>query len=120
MSRGLARSGFDIDLRDGQASETSLSAILKHPTIEVKSDKLCRKTGNVFIEYRHKGRPSCIAVTTAQYYAIEFTDKSWLLIPTPRLKAIARQYYRKHRWVRGGDYDSTEGVLVPLHALLQA
>ncbi|MEA2168282.1 MAG: hypothetical protein QOF76_1582, partial [Solirubrobacteraceae bacterium] len=38
----------------------------------------------------------------------------WLIVPTSRLRAAARLAYRKGRLVRGGDNDTSEGVLVPI------
>ena len=120
MSDGIARSGFDIDLRHGKSREDAFAHVLQGATVEVKSDGACRRTGNLFVEYRQKGRPSGIAVTTADYWAFEYFDDCWLLIPTERLRAVARRVWRDHhgRRQRGGDFNRYEGVLVPIAWLL--
>jgi hypothetical protein len=119
MAIKLARAGFDIDLRDGEAKEDAFKTILNGTTVEVKSDKKCRTTGNLFVEYRQQGRPSGIAVTTADYWAFEYDDDCWLLLPTKKLKAIARMVSIHHRnnRVKGGDYNEYDGVLIPINWL---
>lgn len=120
MTKGLSRSGFDIDLNDGIEREAALAHLLKYGKVEVKSDKICRQTGNIFIEYRQKGQPSGIAVTTADYWAIEYDDDCWLIIPTAKLKAITRLAYRDKKKRRsGGDFDNFDGILVPVQWLLR-
>src|SRR3954454_12200058 len=114
MSEGLAREGFDVDLRHGLARENALVHLLLRAHVEVKSDGRCAETGRLFIEYRHNGRPSGIAVTTADRWAFEFDEDCWLIVPTNRLRAIARLAYRRGRIARGGDHNRSEGVLVPI------
>jgi hypothetical protein len=114
VTRGLAREGFDLDLRHGIARERALVHLLLRARVEVKSDSRCAATGNLFIEYRSHRRPSGIAVTEAERWAFEFDEDCWLIVPTSRLRAAARLAYRKGRLVRGGDNDTSEGVLVPI------
>ena len=124
MSDGLSREGFDIDLRFGQQAEGECMRLLLLRAgiefIEVKADEKARSTGNVFIEYRQRGRPSGIAVTTAQLYAIRISPLHWVWLPTERLKGLARLAYKQRRLACGGDYNRYEGVLVPLEWLVRA
>lgn len=118
-------SDFDFrnDLAFGQWKETELRNALENKTFECKADRKQRETGNVFIEYQQRGRPSGIAITKADFYAIEFADDCWILIPTPRLKEITRQVMRERRAMgkqmgtRGGDNENV-GVLVPITRLI--
>jgi hypothetical protein len=123
MTEGIARSGFDIDLRDGKAAEKSLAHMLFNSAaghlIEVKSDELCRKTGNLFIEFKQKGRPSGIATTEAHYWAFQYDKNCWLIVPTERLKGQARNAYAQGLITRGGDFDQYEGVLLPIEWLVK-
>ena len=120
MTQGKARSGFDVDLRDGEAREDAFVYTFLRARVEHKSDEACRRTGNVFIEYRQKGRPSGIAVTTAERWAIEYDGDCWLVVPTPRLKAITRLAYRDpKKRVKGGDGNQYDGVLVPVEWLVR-
>jgi hypothetical protein len=114
MSEGLAREGWDLDLRHGLARESALVHLLLRSLVEAKSDTRCAATGKLFIEYRSHGRPSGIAVTQADRWAFEFDEDCWLIVPTARLRAITRLAYRQRRLVRGGDHDRSEGVLVPI------
>lgn len=120
MASGLANEGFDIDLAKAGLREDAFANVLFKATVEHKSDKRARETGNVFIEFKQKGRDSGIAVTTAQFWAIEFDDDCWIVIPTERLKRIARKAYRANRSRFGGDFDQYEGVVVPLTELLRS
>lgn len=119
MAKAIARSGFDLDLKFGQSRENALSNILRgDKTVEVKSDAKCRTTGNVFVEFEQKGVASGIAVTTAEYWAFEVDDDQWVIIPTVRLKVIARHYFRQGKVRTGGDYNAYRGVLIPVEALV--
>jgi hypothetical protein len=116
VTTGLARAGFDIDLRYGQLREGRLAQILAAlgPLIEVKSDTKARSTGNLFLEYRQKGRPSGLAKTEAQWWAFEIDEDVWLIVPFRRLRAAAARAYRLGRTARGGDFNNYDGVLVPI------
>jgi hypothetical protein len=119
LSIGKAREGFDLDLKYGQSREEALSTLLRGgKTVEVKSDGKCRRTGNLFVEFRQKGRPSGLAVTTADYWAFEYDDDQWLIVPTAKLKAVAAVYYKQGKTALGGDGNKYEGVLVPIKALV--
>jgi hypothetical protein len=121
LSIGKAREGFDLDLKHGQSREDAISAILRgEKLVEVKSDGKCRSTGNLFIEFEQKGRPSGIAVTKAGYYAFEYNDDEWLIVPTAKLKRVARQYFKMGEVKSGGDNNNYKGVLVPVTALVDA
>jgi hypothetical protein len=85
----------------------------------VKSDRQAARTGNVFVEYRQPPGRSGIAVSTADWRAIEVGGLAWVLVERARLLALARRAYREGRRVKGGDYDRTEGVLVPVEWLVR-
>lgn len=125
-SSGIAREGWDLDLKHGEARECAFGRVMLEArttriTVECKADGKAKGTGNVFIEYRQKGRPSGIAVTTSEYYAIEISFERWIVITTPELKAICKRVMEKdpsRKCVRGGDFKKYEGVLVKLTELL--
>jgi hypothetical protein len=120
VSKGLSNKGFDIDLETGQFSEGVLADILRREGryIEVKSDAQCSKTGNVYIEYESRGKPSGISTTEAQWWALEFRPMRYILITLSDLKAIAAEVYMKKGPIAGGDYDTSKGVLIPVDRLL--
>jgi hypothetical protein len=119
MSSGLARAGFDIDLRHGQAREDALVHTLLASQVEAKSDGRARQTGNLFVEFRHHGRPSGISTTAAHRWAFEYDDGCWLIVPTERVREAARRALQEDRRAVGGDFDQSEGALVPIHWLVR-
>lgn len=122
MTKGLSRSGFDIDLREGEAREAALvraMASVGH-LVEHKRDHKAHDSGNVFIEYQQKGRPSGINVTTAQWWAIEFDANAWIVIETDRLRWLCRQAWRNPANRKsGGDNNNYRGVTVPVRDLVR-
>ena len=68
MSPTRASPNFDLDLKFGQERENELQEILHNEPIEVKCDRLCIKTGNVFVEFEDAGRPSGISITKSKFY----------------------------------------------------
>lgn len=115
------RPEFDIRLAEGEVREKRLREILTSKTIEVKADLMCRKTGNVLIEYcQGQSTISGIAVTSADFWAIEFQDDVFLLIPTDALRKIARNFYRAPEYrVDCGD-NNNKGVKIPIVGLVDA
>jgi hypothetical protein len=123
VAKGLARSGFDIDLAYGQANEAKLRNILwlEGNLIEVKADGWAVRTGNVFVEYRQHGRNSGISVTTAHWWAFHLVGlDTWALVATPRLKELARLSLSRFGPKFAGDNDKYEGALVPVHWLVSS
>ena len=116
MTDGLSGAGFDIDLAEAQVREGALAAILgaNGNRLEIKYDKICRHTGNLFVEFKQHGRPSGIAISKAEWWAFEYDDDRWLIIGTEPLKKIARKAYADGRRAKGGDYNQYDGVLVPI------
>jgi hypothetical protein len=120
MTVGLARSGFDIDLAEGKLREGVLRKALaaNGRLIELKSDKRYKETGNLFVEYRQKGRPSGIAVTECQWWATEFLPDRFIIVPYAVMLDRAMRAHLEGRTVKGGDNNLYDGVKVPLHWLL--
>ena len=110
---------FRYDLEIGKESENELSLIFQDSTIEVKDDsKHSARTGNVFIEYDSRNKPSGIATTQATYWAIKTSTNTFVIILTQRLKDIARNYIGTNRDIVGGDNNTSRGVLIPREELL--
>lgn len=119
MAKGQARSGWDIDLMDGEAREEAFRDVLLKRYVEHKADERCQTTGNVFIEFRQKGRPSGLATTEADYWAIEYAPDCRVVLPTGVLREVCAEVLGQRAYVRGGDGDNYEGVLVPIERLVQ-
>lgn len=114
---------FDIDLAYGQVKEKQLADILLNQKIEVKTDKIWHKTGNVAIEYMCSGKPSGIAVSKAPFYAIilaiEEEIHNIVIIHTTKLKDIARKLKNEGKTTFGGDNNASKMVLVPISELFK-
>lgn len=114
---------YTHDLKFGEMKEKELADILLNQEIEVKTDKMFCKTGNVAVEYESRGKPSGISKTKAKYWVFILVDRdlkteSMVLIPTSRLKKIARRYLKTDRDVHGGDLDekgipTSRMILIP-------
>ena len=110
-------SDFKYDLKVGKVKESELGDAFTGKTIEVKRDLKAGATGNVFVEYESRGKPSGISTSEADYwcFALRFV---FLLIPTQRLKALCRPYLGGSRDKQGGDSNTSKGILLPVKELL--
>lgn len=121
MADGLAREGFDIDLRFGQERELTFAEVLlirDGHFLELKSDQRARSTGNVFVEYRQHGRPSGIATTDSHWWTVEVEDDVFVTMPTRRMRALASAAVKSGRKTMGGDGNAYEGALVRVEDLV--
>jgi hypothetical protein len=117
---------FDLDLKFGEFHEQLLFQSLSktgNVTVEVKTDRLAVKTGNLAVEFRYRGRPSGIQTTKADEYFFVVVEQDGSIryrfnIPTARLKKIAHSRYKNGFTVRGGQNNQSEMVLVPVNLLL--
>ena len=108
------KSDFDLDLSTGQTGENTVQNLLNIETVEVKTDFMAAQTGNLAIEFESRGFQSGIAVTKAEYWAFLIPDKSLIMIKTDRLKELARKYFKKGSVVKGGDFNSSRIILIPI------
>ena len=110
-------SDFRHDLKLAQETENAFANILgPNTTIEIKDDLQASQTGNIFIEFESRGKPSGIATTEADYWTIHI-DGIWITIETKHLKDIARFMYKKNGTTNGGDSNTSKGVLIPIKNL---
>jgi hypothetical protein len=125
MAKGLARKGFDIDLRDGEFRQSKFAGMMRFGKVEHKRDYIAIRTGNVFVELSQRlasGErvPSGFNITIAEWWAFEFLDGRWLVIRTSELKPFVEAAYLacNGQLVRGGDNNDYWGVLIPLSKFL--
>ena len=111
-------SNFKYDLQLGQLGEQHLAKILMNKKIEVKTDYQATQTGNIFVEYYSRGKASGITTTQAQWYAFLLSNDKIILISTEELKDICRKYLWTKRDVKGGDNNTSQGILLPIKDLL--
>ena len=110
-------SDFRYDLEVGQSKENELAALLQGNKLEVKYDQRALETGNIFVEYESRNKPSGIATSEAEWYCYAFGD-NFHLIPARKLKTLCRKYIGTNRDTRGGDSNTSKGILLPISELL--
>lgn len=113
--------GWDIDLEFGLQGEKLVEELLKTKSkVEVKTDRMADKTGNVAVEYAYKGLPSGIATTEADVWAfVLYGGQVIIFIDTDRLKRLARKYFKLERNVKGGDDNQSMLILIPIEELIK-
>lgn len=109
-------SDFKYDLKVGQVKEKELGGIFADSCVEVKHDLKALKTGNIFVEYESRGKPSGMATSEAEWYCYAFGD-TFHLIKASDLKLRCREYLGTGRDVVGGDNDTSKGILLPIEKL---
>jgi len=115
-------SDFQYDLKFGKEGETEIAKLLNNSKIEVKRDKQTKQTGNVYIEYESRGKPSGIATTKADKWAYILQDGCILIIDTELLKKALRYLIKARLCVKdmpGGDNNTSLGVLVGVERLME-
>lgn len=108
---------FRYDLKVGQAKEEELGRIFDSSTIEVKYDLQALQTGNVYVEYFSRGKKSGIATSQADYWCFAF-GSTFHLISLEDLKSRCRKYFGTSRDRKGGDMNTSKGILLPIKELL--
>lgn len=114
-------SSFAHDLAFGEKAEDWTKDIFENgKKVEVKYDRIAHRTGNIFIEYESRNKPSGIATTDADYwvYKIEKTECA-IILPINYLKERLRYYYEHNMYlINGGDEDTSKGFLIPIDKIL--
>jgi len=109
---------FRYDLKIGQKFETKLYELLGK-TIEVKRDFRCLETGNIFVEYESRNKPSGIATSISDYYCYWLSEYHFIMIEKEELKILCRQFLNTNRDVLGGDMNTSKGILLPLKVFFE-
>ena len=110
-------SSFYYDLELGEKSETWLNELFSDgKKIEVKTDLMADKTKNIYIEIYLRGKKSGLTTTQAEYWIFKLTNVS-IIISTKNLKDIVRVCYNIIGYKKGGDNNTSLGVLVPINLL---
>lgn len=107
---------FKYDLKVGQVKEKELGDIFNNKKIEVKYDLKALDTSNVYVEYYSRGKRSGISTTNAEFYCFAF-GSTFHLIKTEVLKDRCRKYINTNRDKKGGDNNTSKGILLPITEL---
>lgn len=112
---------FNHDLKVGLLGEDWAKEFFSGEfKLEVKFDSIAHTSGNLFIEYSSRDKPSGIAVTDAEYYLYIIAEFNYaIILNVENLKERLRFYYKHNMYIRnGGDDDTSVGFLVPIQELL--
>ena len=110
-------SNFKYDLAVGQIAEKALAEIFENKKVEVKTDFKAKTTGNLFIEFKSRGKDSGITTTQADYCALKLKICSCLLKQKSSdfsLKTLKVQTPKDAE-----EIPTSIGVLLPLNTLIQ-
>ena len=113
---------FDLCLEFGEKYENEFQKIVESKQLEIKTDKICQRTGNIFVEFDSRGQDSGLATTTAVYWVYCLwsevrKEQTYVFIPTRRLKKLIKQ--GNYKEMRGGDNWTSKGYLIPKEDLLK-
>ena len=115
------KNSFLTDLPFGEKYEREFKSILegKDVKVEVKADRLCQKTGNVYVETESRGKDSGITTTDADVWAFCLWKENrelqtYVSIPVKILKKLMTKYPKKV----GGDNHTSKGHIIPKADLL--
>ena len=111
-------SNFKYDVAVGQIAEKALAEIFENKKVEVKTDFKAKTTGNLFIEFKSRGKDSGISTTQADYWCFKIEDL-FLLIETEKLRVLVEDLKGTDAERCGGDANTSVGVLLPLNTLIQ-
>jgi|TARA_R110000744_G_scaffold45378_5_gene100785 hypothetical protein len=111
-------SDFKYDLDLGLLGEKLVVDILTNKKVEVKTDYKSSETGNVFIEYSSRGKDSGITISKAEFYCFVTSNENITFIEIKKLKKLCRKYLNTNRDVKGGDNNTSQGILLPLKEII--
>lgn len=109
---------FRYDLLVGQSAENFLGKLLEGKKLEVKLDKLAHKTGRVFVEFESRGKPSVLATSQADYWCYIIEGRGAIIVSIERMKEVSRGALQERGEIRGGDSNTSRGVLVDVGRLI--
>jgi hypothetical protein len=115
-------SDFRYDWEFGKEGEDEIAKLLNDYKVEVKRDRQTKQTGNVYIEYQSRGKPSGIKTTKADKWAYILQDGCILIVDTELLKKALRYLIKARLCVKdmpGGDNNTSLGVLVSVERLME-
>jgi hypothetical protein len=115
-------SDFRYDLEFGVVEgESWFHNIVTNSKVEVKTDRLTEKTGNVYIEYESRGKKSGISTSEADYWVYKVSEHRAIIIEKEELKRKLRELVRSGKarmGVKGGDNNTSLGILVNVKELI--
>jgi len=126
MTEGYCK-GFDIDLEFGKMGEKFVSEVLEgNSKVEVKTERdIWKKTGNIAIELRCKGKPSGVSTTESTVWihllAYKGVIEGGFLLKVDELKDKIKKLHNDGNLnlVMGGDDNASQMALLPIGELFK-
>ena len=117
--------GFDIDLEFGKMGEEFTQKVFEgNSKVEVKTERdIWKKTGNIAIEIRCKGKPSGISTTESSVWIHLLSEKGVIkggfLFKVDLLRGKIKKLHSegKLKIVMGGDDNASQMALLPIKEL---
>jgi len=117
--------GFDIDLAFGKMGEEFTQKVFEgNSKVEVKTERdIWKKTGNIAIELRCKGKPSGLSTTESDVWIHLLSHngviKGGFLFKVDQLKGKIKKLHKSGglKIVMGGDDDLSQMALLPIKEL---
>jgi len=124
MTEGYCK-GFDIDLEFGKMGEKFVSEVLEgNSKVEVKTERdIWKKTGNIAIELRCKGKPSGVSTTESTVWihllAYKGVIEGGFLLKVDELKDKIKKLHNEGNLnlSMGGDNNESQMALLPIKDL---
>ena len=124
MTEGYCK-GFDIDLKFGKMGEKFTSQVFEgNSKVEVKTERdIWKRTGNVAIEIRCKGKPSGLSTTESDVWIHLLSYKGVIeggfLFKVGVLKDKIKELHKSGglKMVMGGDDNASQMALLPIKEL---
>lgn len=114
-------SSFYYDLDFGEQGEDWLNELLRNgKKVEVKTDRMAHVTGNIYVEVYSRGKASGISTTQANYWIFIIEKKDYsLIVSVEKLRDICRVMFQINGLIKGGDSDTSQGILIPINLITQ-
>ena len=117
--------GFDIDLEFGKMGEEFTQKVFEgNSKVEVKTERdIWKKTGNIAIELRCKGKPSGLSTTESDVWIHLLSHngviKGGFLFKVDQLKGKIKKLHESGnlKMVMGGDDNLSQMALLPIKEL---
>lgn len=111
-----SRGASNIRTNDNSLYDIAFTINGAEMTMEVKHDYMYSRTGNVAIEFSSRNKPSGIQSSKADVWCYLLDDEIWIA-RTEKIKS--RVHGSTFRVAKGGDDNTSQLYLVPLHAFKQ-
>lgn len=113
-------SSFYYDLEFGEKAEDYINEVFSDGRkLEIKYDRMAHLTGNIFVEVYSRGKASGISTTKANYWIFVIDKKDCsIIINVKKLKELCREVHQVDGFVKGGDNNTSQGLLIPIKLIL--